>query len=79
MDNQQEADEDTLVGDITMHVGGKEQLKLCGNGDIYVRGELCDNNKEIIQAAHDFFLVARLDITHCSKCGEIMHETKSMD
>lgn len=32
-------------------------LKLCSNGDIYVKGELCDNRKEIVDAAYEFFCV----------------------
>lgn len=32
----------------------KEILKLCANGDIFVKGRLAENDKEIVNALRDF-------------------------
>lgn len=32
----------------------QEMLKLCGNGDIYVRGRLVENDKEVVDAMRQF-------------------------
>ena len=34
--------------------GKTEVLKLCGNGDIFVRGKLAENDKEVVQGLRDF-------------------------
>ncbi len=31
-------------------------LKLCSNGEIYVKGNLCTNDMEVYEAAREFFL-----------------------
>jgi hypothetical protein len=33
---------------------GKEMLKLCPNGDIFVHGRLADNDKEVVDALREF-------------------------
>lgn len=35
---------------ITLWAGGVDVIKLCGNGDIYVRGELMENNLQLLEA-----------------------------
>ena len=33
---------------------GEEVLKLCGNGDILVKGKLIENDKEVVDALREF-------------------------
>ena len=49
-------DDDLEATNIAFFVdnGGTEILKLCGNGDIYVRGKLVENDKEVVQGLRDF-------------------------
>lgn len=35
-------------------VGDREMIKLCANGDIYIRGELTENNKDVVVGMMDF-------------------------
>lgn len=32
----------------------REILKLCGNGDIFVKGKLTENDKEVVDALREF-------------------------
>ena len=32
----------------------KEMLKICANGDIFVKGKLVENNKEVVDALREF-------------------------
>ena len=34
--------------------GTREILKLCGNGDIFVKGRLAENDKEVVDALREF-------------------------
>jgi hypothetical protein len=34
----------------------KEILKLCQNGDIFVKGKLAENDKEVVDALREFLL-----------------------
>ena len=34
--------------------GANEILKLCENGDIFVKGRLAENNKEVVDALKEF-------------------------
>ena len=34
-----------------------EILKLCGNGDIFVKGRLAENDKEVVDALREFLRV----------------------
>ena len=63
---------------ITMRCRDKEMLKLCGNGDIFVKGVLCANNIEIVDAAYEFFTLARHEATHCPKCNWVLVKTEDM-
>ena len=40
--------------DITFVFSGEEILKLCENGDIYVKGRLAENDKEVVDAFREF-------------------------
>ncbi|HDR7790306.1 TPA: hypothetical protein QCY15_004858 [Bacillus paranthracis] len=46
------------VGDknesIVFHAGGKEIISLKGNGDIYVKGKLVENDKEVVDGLREF-------------------------
>ena len=35
-----------------------EMIKLCANGDIYVKGRLVENDKEVVQGMRDFLKLA---------------------
>ena len=35
----------------------QEILKLCGNGDIFVKGRLAENDKEVVDALREFLKV----------------------
>lgn len=34
--------------------GAREILKLCENGDIFVKGKLAENDKEVVDALREF-------------------------
>ncbi len=34
--------------------GVREILKICGNGDIFVKGRLAENDKEVVDALREF-------------------------
>jgi hypothetical protein len=34
--------------------GAREILKLCENGDIFVKGKLAENDKEVVNALREF-------------------------
>ena len=36
-----------------------EMTRLCGNGDIYVRGKLIENDKEVVQGMRDLITEAK--------------------
>ncbi len=44
-------------GSITFTVGGIEMVKLLENGDIFVRGKFCENDKDLLQSFRDFFQI----------------------
>ena len=64
--------------EITMVCNNREMLKLCDNGDIYVKGVLCENNKEIVQTAQEFFMFVNVEITHCVKCAKIRNKANRL-
>ena len=39
---------------ITFSCGAKEMVKLCGNGDIFVKGNLASNDQEIVDTFREF-------------------------
>ena len=39
---------------IYFHCGDKEIIRLEPNGDIYVRGELVENDKDVVEGMRDF-------------------------
>lgn len=46
--------ETPVNNDIRFVVGDKDILKLCENGDIYVNGNLAENDKEVVDALRIF-------------------------
>jgi hypothetical protein len=49
-----------LPQDITFRVGNVgEFIKLCANGDIYVRGKLIENDKELVDGMREWLTRAR--------------------
>ncbi|MEK0220880.1 MULTISPECIES: hypothetical protein [Bacillus] len=44
---------------INFNVGGQEIISLKGNGDIYVKGELVENNKEVVDGLKEFLKVSK--------------------
>jgi hypothetical protein len=38
-----------IAPNLTIQVDRKEMLKLCVNGDIFIRGELMETNKEVME------------------------------
>lgn len=47
--------------DITFVAGNREVLVLKSNGDILVKGELVENNKEVVVGLKEFLKLARED------------------
>lgn len=39
---------------VTFYVEGEEILKLCPEGEIYVRGKLAHNDKQVVEALKQF-------------------------
>ena len=37
---------------------GDEALKLCDNGDIFIKGKLIENDKEVVDAMREFLKIA---------------------
>ncbi|MCU5297037.1 hypothetical protein [Bacillus paranthracis] len=46
---------------INFNVGGKDIVSLKSNGDIYVKGELVENNQEVVNGLKEFLKLARGD------------------
>ncbi len=46
---------------INFNVGGQDIISLKGNGDIYVKGELVENNQEVVDGLKEFLKLARGD------------------
>lgn len=46
-------------GDILFSVGEIEMLRLCSNGDIYVKGRLTTNDLETVEGFKEFVLHAK--------------------
>lgn len=46
---------------INFDVGGQTIISLKGNGDIYVKGELVENNQEVVDGLKEFLKLARGD------------------
>jgi hypothetical protein len=42
------------ANNFTFNTGSEEILKFCANGDIYIRGKLVENDKEVVQGMRDF-------------------------
>ena len=40
---------ESLNTSLTFNAGGFEMLRLCSNGDIYVKAKLCTNDKETVR------------------------------
>jgi len=51
----------TENNDITFHVedGTKEVLRFASNGDIYVKGKLVENDKEVVEGFRQWLKEAR--------------------
>lgn len=43
-------------GDISFYIaeGGKEVVKFCANGDIYVHGRLVENDGQVVEGIREF-------------------------
>ncbi|MDI6529661.1 hypothetical protein [Bacillus mycoides] len=50
---------DTTHDSIILKVGEQEIVSLKSNGDIYVKGELVENNKEDVDGLKEFLKVAK--------------------
>ncbi len=50
---------DTTHDSIILKVGEQEIVSLKSNGDIYVKGELVENNKEVVDGLKEFLKVAK--------------------
>lgn len=50
-------------GDIRFEVnnGGLEILRLCPNGDIYVKGRLIENDKELVDGLREWLEMSRME------------------
>lgn len=48
-------------GDITFSVGNKEILTLKHNGDIFVKGKLIENDREVIEGLKEFIGLSRAE------------------
>ena len=49
------ADEDFVPKSIVFRFGNENELmKLCENGDIFIRGELVENNKKVLEELKKF-------------------------
>lgn len=44
---------------ISFIIKGKEILRLCENGDIYINRELAENNKEVVNGMAEFLVKAQ--------------------
>ncbi|MGX5627348.1 hypothetical protein [Bacillus cereus] len=44
---------------ITFPVGGRDILVLKGNGDIYVKGKLVENDKEVVDGLREFLKLTK--------------------
>ena len=49
------------VGDIIISTRAGEMLRLCGNGDIYVKTKLVENDKDVVQGMRDLLTECKLD------------------
>jgi hypothetical protein len=47
------------TNNISFHAG-REVIKLCGNGDVYIRGELMENNKQLLDAMKAWLMQCNL-------------------
>ena len=68
---------ETGADNIIFHLRGRSEfLKLCGNGDIWVKGVLIENDKELVTGLREFFDGTRLRLMNhsCSKCGHVEHK-----
>lgn len=36
-------------------------IKLCSNGDIFIRGVFCENDKEVVEAMREFFGISKFE------------------
>lgn len=50
---------DPLNEHMIFNVGGKEMLRLCGNGDIYIRGVLAANDQEVVDGLRAYLGAVR--------------------
>lgn len=46
---------------INFNVGGQDIISLKSNGDIYVKGELVENNQEVVDGLKEFLKLSRGD------------------
>lgn len=42
------------TNNLSFHTGNKEIIKLCYNGDIFIKGNLVENDKEVVDAMREF-------------------------
>lgn len=50
---------ENLEGDIVFSIGQKKEiLKLADNGDIFVKGKLIENDKEVVDALREFIKIS---------------------
>ncbi|MEC2945787.1 hypothetical protein P9Z76_27560 [Bacillus cereus] len=50
---------DTLHDSIILKVGDKEMVSLKSNGDIFVKGKLVENDKEVVDGLREFLRLSR--------------------
>ena len=57
---------------ITFNAGGLEMLRLCDNGDIFVKTKLCTNDKEVVRTFKRWLEEAATQYGDGSICREKM-------
>ncbi|MBJ8151318.1 hypothetical protein CN470_20675 [Bacillus cereus] len=50
---------DTSQDSIILRVGEQEMVSLKSNGDIYVKGKLVENDKEVVDGMREFLKLSR--------------------
>jgi hypothetical protein len=68
-------------GDIIFAVrnGAQEMLRLCGNGDIMVKGNLATNDLELVESFHEFITMAKPKLNREELRHAIDHALSDLD
>jgi hypothetical protein len=60
MDNSLKTSEAKAESTMTVNLaGGVEVLKFCNNGDIYLRGKLIENDKQVVDGFREFLALGK--------------------